>query len=256
MTKILLIEDNPKHVADAIVLLEERIAQGAPLTFDHAATFDDAMNKLSSMEYNGILSDVFFPKSTGGAEEQHGTDIATYAMTHNIPWVLVTSTYHHQAKTEPVSEFVRSCDLELVDCCPQFKKEDDSIAVSNRFDSPTKNWKAGYATLMYFMELSKRGLVRTEPRGRSSFDHSAHFVSDLQLTVASHNEDRSEYRPSINSALRFFASGADLRNPEKRKQIVESRVLGTSNEERVLGPNAFFTKVLNNEYCRGLYPIQ
>ena len=248
LRRILVIEDNEKHRRDVEALLEERIAQGAPLTVDYVATLDDAMSKLSGTNYDGILSDVLFPKSAGYEEEQHGTDIAMYAMQHNIPWILVTSTFHHGAKTEPANQFARSCGSEIVDCHPDFKKGDDY----NTFNSPNKNWKAGYVALMYFIELQKKGLVRIQPRESSIFDSSSDFTSKLALEVEYFNVDRTEYRPGINSVINFLQSGGDLTNPERRKEIA-LHSLHVSKDELVFGQNAFLAKVLNNEYCRGLY---
>ncbi len=251
LRRILVIEDNEKHRRDVEALLEERIAQGVPLTIDYVATLDDAMSKLSGSQYDGILSDVLFPKAKGGEEEQHGTDIATYAMQHQIPWVLVTSTFHHGAKTEPANQFARSCGSEIVDCHPDFKKGDDY----NTFNSPNKNWKAGYVALMYFIELHKKGLVKTKASD-PTFYRSSDFTSKLALDVEYVNEDRTEYRPGIDSVINFLNGCYDLTNPSlvsKKEDALHA--LGTSTYEILFGQNAFLAKVLDNEYCRGLYNI-
>ena len=105
---------------------------------------------------------------------------------------------------------------------------------------------------MYFIELQKKGLVRIQPRESSIFDSSSDFTSKLALEVEYFNVDRTEYRPGINSVINFLQSGGDLTNPERRKEIA-LHSLHVSKDELVFGQNAFLAKVLNNEYCRGLY---
>jgi len=51
----------------------------------------------------------------GKTEAPLGVLVSQYAFEHGIPHAMVTSTFHHGKKTQPVCEYARSKDMELID---------------------------------------------------------------------------------------------------------------------------------------------
>jgi CheY-like chemotaxis protein len=143
MTTLLLIEDNPNHLAEAKALLEDRITVRAISGVDYATNLTEAEELLRTRKYDGIISDVFFPKETGGTEQQLGTTIGQYALDNKIPFVLVTSTHHHGYKTEPVTHWIRARGMNLVDAADL---KDRNI------EANYKSWCCGYTAIMYLIE--------------------------------------------------------------------------------------------------------
>lgn len=150
MTTLLLIEDNPKHLADAKVLLEDRVKVGAINGVDYATNLTEAEELLRTRKYDGIISDVFFPKEAGGIEQQMGTTIGQYALDHKIPFVLVTSTHHHGYKTEPVNQWISERGMKLIDVIDQ---------VDARYgEAVSKKWDCGYVSVLYLKEAIEKGI--------------------------------------------------------------------------------------------------
>lgn len=250
LRRILVIEDNDNHRRDVEALLEELIAQGAPLAVDYATTLDEAMDRLGSTKYDGILSDVFFPKKAGDKEGQHGTTIATYAMEQKIPVTLVTSMYHHGDKAEPVNIFMNSSGLGWIDSTPS--GEDDFE--DDLYEAPSKNWKGGYANLMHFIELNREGKITIQPQEQYEF-----VTSPYNVEVAD-----SEVPWGID---RWFSMSdvTDLFNKlgreEARNGVITAQDISyqvnyrTSGKQNRLNPSSTLSKVLQGEYCRGLYPV-
>lgn len=58
---ILVIEDDFKHLADAKRAYEKIQEIGSPVEFEYASTLKDAQRKMSEKEYDGIITDIFFP---------------------------------------------------------------------------------------------------------------------------------------------------------------------------------------------------
>lgn len=60
---ILLIEDNDKHLADAQIEAQRRIASGEISSVDIAKHFEQFLDMSGAKRYDGIISDIFFPSS-------------------------------------------------------------------------------------------------------------------------------------------------------------------------------------------------
>ena len=58
---ILIVEDDPKHLADAKAEMQKRIEAGIKINVDYASVLADAIKNISETKYDGIKSDVFFP---------------------------------------------------------------------------------------------------------------------------------------------------------------------------------------------------
>ncbi|MBS3171809.1 hypothetical protein J4449_04320 [Candidatus Woesearchaeota archaeon] len=157
--EILVVEDQPKHLADVKAVLEDRRQYGTEA--DYVSTLDGIKRELKEKKYDGILSDVFFPEKEGGEEAPSGLWVAEYGIQNGVPFVLVTSTYHHGSKTEPIHSWLcydkglALVDLQHLDENYQMK---DSEGESGR-----KNWKGGFLSLMFFIEGVKQGLISNDP---------------------------------------------------------------------------------------------
>lgn len=57
--KILIIEDEAKHIEDAKVA----VAKNSEINADFAKTFDEAKKLMEENSYDGIISDIFFPRN-------------------------------------------------------------------------------------------------------------------------------------------------------------------------------------------------
>jgi len=158
MTRILLVEDNPKHLADAKTLLEERVRSGVIGGVDYASTLRQAMESLRTGDYTGMLLDVFFPNDEGETEQPNCVKVDEYALDKGMPFVLVTSTYHHGRKTEPVSKWAREKHMELVDRFPKTSEEEEA---------PTKEWEGAYLALAYLIEGKNSGEITITSEGLS-----------------------------------------------------------------------------------------
>jgi len=154
--EILVVEDQPKHLADVKVVLDGRKQYG--IEADYVSTLDDTKRKLEEKKYDGILSDVFFPKREGEEDLASGLWVAEYGIQNGVPFILVTSTYHHGEKTEPVNKWLSHKGLQLVDW-----QGDGSYYGWKNSEGDRKNWEGGFLSLMSFIEGVKEGLTLIEP---------------------------------------------------------------------------------------------
>ncbi len=208
MANILLVEDNPKHLADARMLLEERITRGVISRVDYASTLASAMNYLRTETYDGVMSDVFFPEDDGKPEAQHGTHVAEYVLAQGNPVVLVTSTYHHGSRTQPVCRWGRERGIELID-----RGNLDNMEI----DASEKNWKRAFLNLAYLMEGKRTGEIiigeegMTEPSvwggdGRTFYDHRYH-PEELGRTA----EEMYARDPLLKTVVEKYCAGMSFK---------------------------------------------
>lgn len=155
--EILVVEDQPEHLADVRAVLDSRKQYG--IGADYVSNLDDTKRKLEKRNYDGILSDVFFPEREGEAESAAGLWVAEYGRIYRIPFILVTSTYHHGDKTEPINHWLRRKGPKLVDWMPS----DDEYYQRKNSEGDRKNWEGGLLSLMYFIEGLKKGLIGCDP---------------------------------------------------------------------------------------------
>jgi len=147
--EILVVEDQPHHLADVRAVIDSRRQYG--IEADYVSTLDDAKRKLEEKRYDGILSDVFFPEREGEEESASGLWIAEYGLENKVPFILVTSTYHHGRKTEEVNQQLRIKYKigGLIDAEPEGCSPNTDLEVKK------KNWKGGLLALAYFIEDSR-----------------------------------------------------------------------------------------------------
>jgi len=107
---VLLVEDNPKHMADA-----KRVLDKFGIMYDPVSNLADALGFFKEYGTYGVLSDVFFPLSEAGVERPSGVILCEYALEQRIPIVLCTSMYHHGPKISPINRYARKQGIPLVD---------------------------------------------------------------------------------------------------------------------------------------------
>ena len=70
MSKILLVEDNPRYASSAEQYLASRNQ-----TIALARDYSQAMDKLRNPDFNGVISDCFFPETTGSGNTTLGREL-------------------------------------------------------------------------------------------------------------------------------------------------------------------------------------
>lgn len=72
--EILLVEDEPKHLADAKAEVQkviERVKEfGVAIQVDYASSYVEAQKAMKGKKYDGIISDIFFPFDMEAPEEE------------------------------------------------------------------------------------------------------------------------------------------------------------------------------------------
>ena len=214
--KILVIEDNPKHLKDVQDLLEDRIAQGVPLEVNYVSTLDVANEKLANNQYAGIMSDVFFPNKEGDYETANGVEIMQYAFDNGLPFVLVTSLYHHDSKVDPISWQAREKGMELID----LDRTQDEL-------NNQKNWAGGYLALMYFIESIEDGSVKMHSEGFETDEYGGNNIKNL-----------------LDRAIRWLPKKSEEEFQEKLRCVYEG--------DDLYDPDPLFRETLN-KYCKGMF---
>lgn len=94
--KILVIEDNEKHLNDA----REYSSKLVGCTVDFATTLAEAMGLLEKNSYDGVISDVFFPAEAGGSAEtfENAITLSTRLVEMGVHHVFNTDGNHHGRK--------------------------------------------------------------------------------------------------------------------------------------------------------------
>ena len=129
ISKILVIEDTPKHLADAKAYFADK-----PVEVVYASTYEEATKLYDSVD--AVISDVYFPESEGKEAMDMGVEVAL-DLYGKKPFVLCTSGYHHGSKLQHVCTLARQLGWgELIDG-----------DVSEDVDAEAKDWKSAYVCL-------------------------------------------------------------------------------------------------------------
>ena len=157
--EILVVEDQPKHLADVKAVLEGRKQYG--IGVDYVSTLDAAKRKLEEKGYDGILSDVFFPEREGGEEAPSGLLVAKWGIDNRVPFILVTSTYHHGKKTDEVCTRLRK-EVGVSYISIMLDTQPIGCHINPELEAHKKNWEGGFLALMYFIKTPKESFVWDE----------------------------------------------------------------------------------------------
>lgn len=139
--KILIVEDNPKHMQDAIAACE---AAGIPRI--SAVSELDAHELILNRERYGItavMTDIFIPHTQEqkyvGTDAPCGLAVALRAEKIGLPFVICTAGYHHGARYNWICQLGRS--RGWPDMIDHYDPSDMNAEAS------TKNWAGAIATL-------------------------------------------------------------------------------------------------------------
>ena len=147
---LLVVEDNADYLAQVKDLLSKRTTSPISLNVQYASTLEESLEALKTHDFDGVMSDLFFPKSQGLEEELNGCTVAQQVFDKGLPLVLVTSTYHHDGKTEPASNWAHQRNTSLID---------------TGTTSKGKNFLGGLLALGYIIEAKKSKIVTIDPKG-------------------------------------------------------------------------------------------
>ena len=153
--RILIVEDNEKHMSDAIRVAKEmgveiataRNAAEAAKEMADGYWYDDG--QLTAL-VDGVVSDIYMPLCDDDPWN-HGSSpcgilVAHKAVKAGIPLVLCTAGYHHGSKYEWINQLARLLDwASIVDSSRDYHKEAD-----------TKPWKEALESVIGKIEHSKK----------------------------------------------------------------------------------------------------
>ena len=107
MKNILIIEDNPQHLADAkkffasIEVYNFRFASSMYEAFPPAdRNLADCFDVSKIQGYAGVISDFHFPERVGGPEFQLGVAIAWAGSARSVPVVIVSDQERHNGSVD------------------------------------------------------------------------------------------------------------------------------------------------------------
>ena len=177
--KIVVIEDNPKHLKDVRGLINKRQDLVKAV---YTTNLADALYELDSRKHEGVLSDAHFPEHEGGPESPCGIQVIDYAMGHKMPFTIVTSDWHHGEKTEPISERSLCSGMEIIDDSRMGRFDHDirtrykkNHVIRTRYK---KKWGDGLANLVYLIDKSREGKLSYAKLEDCDHDHIGMISSD------------------------------------------------------------------------------
>ncbi|MBI5391359.1 hypothetical protein HZB02_07780 [Candidatus Woesearchaeota archaeon] len=95
--EMLIIEDTPKHLADA----KSTASQCVGINFTFASTYEEAEQHLQQKRFHAVASDIFFPLKAGEQPTSHGAlNLGKLLDDAGTPFVYNTSGNHHGEQYE------------------------------------------------------------------------------------------------------------------------------------------------------------
>jgi CheY-like chemotaxis protein len=165
---LLLVEDDQKHLEQAKEYFAKRPA--GIVKVDYASSLEEALLLVKEKEYDGIITDVFFPRFSGGEPELNGVRLASKALREGIPVVLVTDTYHHGRATGPACRWCRCKRIFLLDS----GEYDDFLRCERK--GPVKFWRGAFLVIVYLIVGKKMGVVEISPAEIKGVSGIAHKI--------------------------------------------------------------------------------
>lgn len=152
--RILVIEDTEKHLNDARRHSEEL----AGCTVDFATTLSEALALLQNKNYDGVISDVFFPEDSGASADtfENAITISTKLAEMGVHHVFNTAGNHHGPKFDgflwKTPKAVHNNDSYhflttgmIIEAYPE----------DSNTDKDTKQWRAAFRYILLVHELLK-----------------------------------------------------------------------------------------------------
>lgn len=143
LKKVLVVEDNERHRADAVRVLREagievfvaKTAQEAEQMLDGYNLLDEA-NLPPEDGVDGVITDVYMPlqpfRPFDHADHPCGLVVAAKAAEKGLPVVLCTAGHHHGPSYEWINRLSGYLRLRMVDRC-------DEVPMGSE-EAPSKDW--------------------------------------------------------------------------------------------------------------------
>ena len=126
--KILVIEDNQKHLADAKTFFADK----PEYQVEYVENGNKAMTLLRDTAYSAVVTDIFMPwDEQYPNEEPIGFGIAMFCQKQKIPCVMNTAVHHHGARHQWISTLIYDLGL------PQAVR---AYGVDREAEAETKKW--------------------------------------------------------------------------------------------------------------------
>jgi DNA-binding NtrC family response regulator len=143
--KILVVEDNEKHLQDAINSLG--MINGLELLT--AKCVADATKIIYKEKPDGVITDIFLPYRTGDhADNPLGLLVAANAVSHEVNSVFCTNLFHHSEKMEWINQIFNDLRKPL-----KFQWGDYIIDNSPDKENQKKDWLGAYKHLTEIDQL-------------------------------------------------------------------------------------------------------
>ena len=162
MKKILIIEDDPKHLQDARNFFSK--IEGVKVTYQESYEPFNNLTRANKpylsdnfKNYDGVISDIYFPGTPGEETQPIGASVLVQCHALNVPCVLCTSGYHHGDHYQWI------CDMqyglkeagwnmsEMIDSC---HVKEDSLMLENKGPKGeeviTKSWEKAWEELQEY----------------------------------------------------------------------------------------------------------
>ncbi|KKT14907.1 MAG: hypothetical protein UV94_C0006G0071 [Parcubacteria group bacterium GW2011_GWC1_43_30] len=139
--KILVIEDDPKHMTDAKQFFASQT--GVEVSYLKRTPYHPVYDgrELQPGKYDGVLCDIYF------YDEPHGVAVMMTCRERNIPCIMVTAGYHHGDRYNWICMMARELRCpEMVDASSDREKEADR-----------KDWAEAFGQLKKLIERGPCG---------------------------------------------------------------------------------------------------
>ena len=139
LERLLIIEDNEKHLADA-----KQYMQDKGLEVVYATTYEEAKEHYETVD--AVISDIYFPERKEEYEQACGVKVAE-DLEGKTPFVLLTAGYHHGDKYSEIFELAYQKSWIIVETDSLEVPETDT-GIDFNYESPRKRWEEAYISLL------------------------------------------------------------------------------------------------------------
>ena len=157
MIRVLVVEDTPSHLADAVRVAGEMGIEIVTRTYASEAASDISSGHSRSpfhepdpdKKFDGVVADIYMPYSKDPRwnvqDSPAGLGVAAAAFAHGVPFVICTAGYHHGAKYEWIHSMTYVLKWPLMEGADGHRPDG---SYDKDYEAPSKPWKAAFEFLM------------------------------------------------------------------------------------------------------------
>ena len=146
MKKIIVIEDNEKHLKDAQDFFATKCDE---VVASFYKDFKSVMDTLKDGEIDGVISDIYFPHSKDYPEVQPiGVVVMMLCRERNIPCKLNTAGFHHGSKYQWIHELTQKFKFPMM----LDMGDQNFYTLGGEGEAQAKNWEYAYSFLVKSMK--------------------------------------------------------------------------------------------------------